>query len=223
MPTTRKARKSTAIAPIAAPANENATPAVIEEPAAEPARAASTELIAVEAVALALATADTPIEGETIEAAPLATEAAQLDTESAPPAVTESPATDAQPEAVPETARLAAEEATAEPEAAVATLMPTPERAAKRNESPISITAISFSLTFVGVSLAFLAGLLPPPLASISMPVDLGVLLLVVPLCALVVAMMGEVLRTALRGVPSARAPRLAPALSNWTPGHGEG
>jgi hypothetical protein len=109
--------------------------------------------------------------------------------------------------------------------------MPTetkPARTAKKSgtlahPSLPTITAISFSLTFVGVSIAFLLGALPPSFAGLAAPVDLGVLLLVVPLCALVLAMMAEVLRTAIRGLPRTRPVRNATTLSEWRPGHGEG
>jgi hypothetical protein len=86
-----------------------------------------------------------------------------------------------------------------------------------------TITAISFSLTFVGVSIALLFGVLPPAFASIQPPVDLGVVVLMVPLCALVFTMLAEVLRAAIKGLPRIRAPRPTPALSTWRPGHGEG
>jgi hypothetical protein len=86
-----------------------------------------------------------------------------------------------------------------------------------------TITAISFSLTFVGMSVALLAGMLPPSFAGLAAPVDLGVLLLVVPLCALVLAMMAEVLRAAIRGLPRTRPVRNATTLSAWQPGQGEG
>jgi hypothetical protein len=86
-----------------------------------------------------------------------------------------------------------------------------------------TVTAISFSLTFVGVSLMLLAGVIPPSFAALEAPVDLGVLLLIVPLCALVLAMMVEVLRAAIKGTPGRRLSRNASTLSDWRPGHGEG
>lgn len=86
-----------------------------------------------------------------------------------------------------------------------------------------TVTAISFSLTFVGVSLMLLAGVMPPSFASLAAPVDIGVLLLMVPLCALVMAMMAEVLRAAVKGSPPRRTHRNATSLSEWRPGHGEG
>ena len=86
-----------------------------------------------------------------------------------------------------------------------------------------SVTAISFSLTFVVVSIALLTGMLPPGLVALAMPVDLGVLLLIVPLTALVLAILAEAFRGALRGVPTTHTPRTVTALSDWRPGHGEG
>lgn len=108
--------------------------------------------------------------------------------------------------------------------------MPTDPRPAQRSlrrgsiaPSLTTIVAISFSLTFVGVSLALLAGVLPPSFAALRGPVDLGVLLLVVPLCALVLAMAAEVLRAAVRELPRVKPVRNATTLSQWKPGHGEG
>jgi hypothetical protein len=88
--------------------------------------------------------------------------------------------------------------------------------------TPTSISAIGFSLTFVLVSFALLVGVLPPTVAALPGPVDLGVLLLMVPLCALTLAMMVEVLRAAFSGSPQKRT-RTVTALSDWRPGHGEG
>ena len=47
--------------------------------------------------------------------------------------------------------------------------------------------------------------------------------MLMVPLCALVLTMLAEVLRAALTGLPRLRPPRAAPALSDWPAGRGEG
>jgi hypothetical protein len=73
------------------------------------------------------------------------------------------------------------------------------------------------------MSVALLAGVVPQSFSALPMPVDLGVLLLMVPLCALVLAIMAEALRAAMQGVPAGRARRTATALSQWRPGHGEG
>lgn len=96
-------------------------------------------------------------------------------------------------------------------------------RQQRRIRDLTTATAISFSLTFVGVSLMLLAGVMPPSFTSLAAPVDIGVLLLIVPLCALVLAMMAEVLRAAIKGTPPQRNRRTATSLSEWRPGHGEG
>lgn len=81
-----------------------------------------------------------------------------------------------------------------------------------------SVTAISFSLTFVGVGVALLAGLLPEQLSALGNNIDVGVLLLFLPLCALAVAITAEVLRAALKGpLRSGAPPRMRP-LSGWRP-----
>ena len=91
------------------------------------------------------------------------------------------------------------------------------------NGNVASMAAISFSLTFVGVSLALLFGLLPATLSIFTESIDVGVVLLVAPLCALSAAILGEVLRAAISGLPPVRDPIDAPALSGWRPGQGEG
>jgi hypothetical protein len=107
-----------------------------------------------------------------------------------------------------------------------------PKRAARRAASYrnlTTVTAISFSLTFVGVSVALLTGVLPPNLAALELGVDMGVVLLMVPVCALILATLVEVLRTMLRGLPRVRPPRPATILStpremaDWRAGAREG
>ena len=101
----------------------------------------------------------------------------------------------------------------------------TEKRSKKLDRSLTSITAISFSLTFVGVIIALLAGFLPRNFAllEIDAQVDTGVMLLFVPLCALVLAIVAEVLRAAMRGPVRPQVPRLRRPLSNWQSGHGKG
>ena len=86
-----------------------------------------------------------------------------------------------------------------------------------------SVTAISFSLTFVAVSLALLAGLLPARVATLGGTVDTGVVLLFLPLCALALALIAEVLRAVVKGQLLSGSVRRAPPLSRWRPGNGEG
>ena len=94
--------------------------------------------------------------------------------------------------------------------------------AVRKWRGPSSLTsaaAISFSLTFVGASVALLMGALPPAITTMAPPVDIGVLLLMVPLCALVLAMLVEVLRSALGGAPTPRS-RRRDALVRLAPRH---
>lgn len=85
-----------------------------------------------------------------------------------------------------------------------------------------SVTAISFSLTFVAVSLVLLAGLLPAQLTTLGGSVDTAVVLLFLPLCALAFAIIAEVVRAATHGpLRSAPARRTQP-LSEWHSSHEE-
>ncbi len=70
-----------------------------------------------------------------------------------------------------------------------------------KGDAVATVAAISFSLTFVGVSLALLAGMLPERLATLTATLDTGVVLLFVPLCALVLAIIAEVARTSTTSV----------------------
>lgn len=90
--------------------------------------------------------------------------------------------------------------------------------------NPLSVAAaISFSLTFVGAGVALLLGLVPQNLLFGAQQVDTGVVLLFVPLCALLLAIMVETVRATLNnGIAKAPAPRVN-ALSAWKPGQGEG
>jgi hypothetical protein len=101
------------------------------------------------------------------------------------------------------------------------------ETAARARRKALNIvTVISFSLTFVGAGFALLLGLLPADanfVASAMGPIDTGIILLLIPLCALVLAILFEATRLALRGPVEIAQPRPTPALSDWKPGHGEG
>jgi len=84
-------------------------------------------------------------------------------------------------------------------------------------------TAISFSLTFVAGGIALLLGLFPAHAIIGSREVDTGVILLLVPLTALLFAIIVEVVRSILREGLRPAKPRQANPLSAWKPGHGEG
>ncbi len=88
--------------------------------------------------------------------------------------------------------------------------------------NPLSAaTAISFSLTFVGAGIALLLGYLPPSLPLGGEAVETGVVLLVVPLFALMLAILVEVTRSVLQ--ETAPTPRRENPLAAWKPGQGEG
>ncbi len=96
-----------------------------------------------------------------------------------------------------------------------------------RRRALTTVTIISFSLTFALAGFALLMGLLPQDAnllaASNGASVDTGIVLLVVPLVALVAAILFEATRLALRGPIKIVKPRPTITLSNWKPGHGEG
>jgi hypothetical protein len=98
--------------------------------------------------------------------------------------------------------------------------------ASARRKALNMVTVISFSLTFVGAGVALLLGLLPADanfVASAIGPIDTGIVLLLIPLCALVLAILFEATRLAMRGPVEMAQPRTRPALSDWKPGKSEG
>lgn len=99
---------------------------------------------------------------------------------------------------------------------------PSPATTTQQRRNLVSASIISFSLTFVGVSLAVLAGYVPAQQALLNSKIDAEVVLLFVPLCALVFAIVAEVLRIAVSG-PVRPVVRRSSPLSEWKPGHGEG
>lgn len=87
-------------------------------------------------------------------------------------------------------------------------------------------TVIGFSLTFALAGFALLFGLLPETaelLITRHGPVDAGVVLLLVPLVALVAAMVFHAVRLTLAGPVQMQQPRPARTLTDWQPGRGEG
>jgi hypothetical protein len=87
-------------------------------------------------------------------------------------------------------------------------------------------TVIAFSLTFALAGFALLFGLLPETAAFLTTrqgPIDTGVVLLVVPLVALVGAIVFQAVRLTLAGPVQMQPPRPARTLTDWQPGRGEG
>lgn len=82
----------------------------------------------------------------------------------------------------------------------------------------LTAATISFSLTFVAVSLAILFGYIPPRDLLGAGDLDTGVVLLMVPLAALVLVTAIEAVRTARAGrLHAALSARRTP-LSEWQP-----
>ena len=82
-------------------------------------------------------------------------------------------------------------------------------------------TVVSFSLTLFAGSIAILSGLVPLKLSAIDR-IDIGAMLFVVPILALVLAVMVETTRIALARQPLPQ-PRRKQVVRNWTPGNREG
>jgi hypothetical protein len=97
---------------------------------------------------------------------------------------------------------------------------PAPARAKPRASRLTTASIASFSLTLLAGGLLVLSGLVPLPL-SFAERLDVGALLFVAPLMALVLALVFEVSRIALtqRDLPEPRRQRAV----RWTPGRREG
>lgn len=83
-------------------------------------------------------------------------------------------------------------------------------------------TVISFSLTLLAGSIAVLTNLVPLKALSFGEQIDLGAVLFAAPVLALVLGVVFEASRIALRREPLPE-PRRQQVVRNWTPGHREG
>jgi hypothetical protein len=83
-------------------------------------------------------------------------------------------------------------------------------------------TVVSFSLTLLAGSVAVLGNMVPLRMLSLSERIDLGAMLFLAPLLALVLAVVFETTRIALRREPLPE-PRQRQVVRNWTPGRREG
>lgn len=86
-----------------------------------------------------------------------------------------------------------------------------------------AIASITFALVFLVAIGAFALGALPSEALTFGGNVEAGVVLLFVPLCALIFAVLVEVIRSALTQSFAPRTPRVDNAVLGWRPGHGEG
>ena len=83
-------------------------------------------------------------------------------------------------------------------------------------------TVVSFSLTLLAGSVAVLTNIVPLRMLSLGDRVDLGAMLFVAPVLALVLAVVFETTRIALKREPLPE-PRQRQVVRNWTPGRREG
>jgi hypothetical protein len=81
----------------------------------------------------------------------------------------------------------------------------------------------STTLLGIGSVAALMAGVSPASAANLATQPDAQIAVFMVPLTILVIAILFEVTRIALRGTLPAEAPLPRPARSLWSPGHGEG
>ena len=81
----------------------------------------------------------------------------------------------------------------------------------------------STALLGLGSVAALIAGVTPATAANLASQPDTQIAVFMVPLTILVVAILFEAARIALRGALPAEAPLRRPARRPWSPGHGEG
>ena len=91
----------------------------------------------------------------------------------------------------------------------------------RRGDAFTTSTIVSFSLTLLCGSFAILFGLVPMHSVTPLMRIDIGALLFVTPVAALVLAVCFEVIRIALRS-PELPEPRRQQSV-RWSPGRREG
>lgn len=85
------------------------------------------------------------------------------------------------------------------------------------------VAVVTSALLGIGATVALVAGITPASAASLARNSDTQVAVFMIPLTLLVLAVLFEVARIALRGaLPVETTPR-RPSRLNWTPGNGEG
>ena len=85
-----------------------------------------------------------------------------------------------------------------------------------------TVTVVSFSLTLLAGSIGVLTNIVPLDFMSFGDRVDLGAMLFVAPVLALVLAVVFETTRIALKREPLPE-PRRRQVVRNWSPGRREG
>ena len=93
---------------------------------------------------------------------------------------------------------------------------------ARRIRAFTTATVVSFSLTLLAGSIAVLTNMVPLKALSFGDRIDLGAMLFVAPVLALVLGIMFEATRMAMSRTPLPE-PRRQQAVRNWQPGRREG
>ena len=97
-----------------------------------------------------------------------------------------------------------------------------PKSPRRRAASFTTATVVSFSLTLLAAGVAVLSGALPLRMLTTVERIDIGTVLFVAPILALILAVMVEATRIALSRKPLPE-PRRQQIIRNWSPGHREG
>ena len=84
-------------------------------------------------------------------------------------------------------------------------------------------SVVSFSLTLLGGSIAILTNLVPLGTLTLGQRVDLGAMLFVAPVLALVLGILLEATRVALSQDGPAAEPHRRQVVRHWQPGRREG
>jgi hypothetical protein len=107
------------------------------------------------------------------------------------------------------------------PKSASKSPAPAKNRKRRKAQAFTTTTIVSFSLTLLVAAFAILFGFVPLRSITAGMRVDIGALLFMTPVVALVLAVCVEVVRIALRH-PELPEPRRQQAV-RWAPGRREG